>query len=209
VIEQPNPVWLLPVELLVLVGCALAPWYLPWSVPMVLPLLAMASVSMAMRRGTLMAEPAAGSGEAILIGAGAGLVALAIAVLLATPLFEAAGAPVAWSMFPAVRGSGNQLFVTAILVAAMAVAQETIFRRWILERSYQLGASGSGSILIAAAAEALVGPGLLVPRLGMALFGIALGMLYWRGGRRLGPPLAARLTFGLGALVLQALQLVD
>lgn len=208
-IEQPNPRWLLPVELAVLVACAAAPWFLPWSVPMALPLLAMASVSMAMRRGTLVAEPRAGGGEALLIGAGAGLVALALAVLVATPALEAAGSPVEWTMFPVVRGSGDQLFITAILVAALAVAQEAIFRRWILERSYQLGASGSGSILIAAAAEGLIGPGSPVARLGMALFGVALGMLYWRGGRRIGPPLAARLAFGLGALVLQALQWVE
>ena len=215
VIEQPNPVWLLPLELVALAGCALAPWLLPFSVPMVLPLLGVASLSMAVRRGTLAGEPGAGAGEAFAIGAASGLVALALAVLLATPLLEGAGAVVGvgaaveWSMFPAVRGSAGQLFTAAVLVAALAVAEEVIFRRWIVERAYQLGASGSGSILIAAAAEALVGPGPLGARFGMALFGVALGMLYWRGGRRLGPPLAARLAFGLGALVLQALQWID
>jgi hypothetical protein len=210
VIEQPNPVWLLPVELAALAASALAPWWLPWSVPMALPLLAVASLSMAARRGSLVAsESRAGSGEAIAIGAVSGLLALALAVVVATPLLAGAGAAVQWTMFPAVRGSGDQLFVAAILVAATAFAQEAIFRRWILERSYQLGASGSGSILIAAGAEGLVGPGPLGARLGMALFGVALGMLYWRAGRRLGPPLAARLAFGLGALILQALQWVD
>lgn len=209
VIEQPNPVWLLPLELVALAGCALSPWLLPISLPMVLPLLGVASLSMAVRRGTLAGEPGAGAGEAMAIGAASGLVALALAVLLATPLLEGAGAAVEWSVFPAVRGSAGQLFTAAVLVAALAVAEEVIFRRWIVERAYQLGASGSGSILIAAAAEGLVGPGPAGARLGMALFGVALGMLYWRGGRRLGPPLAARLAFGLGALVLQALQWID
>lgn len=211
-LEQPRrdgPAWLLPVELVLLAGCALAPWLLPLSLPMVLPLLGGAVLSLAVRRGTLLTEPRAGAGEATLIGGGAGLLALVLAVLLATPLLEGAGAAVEWTMFPAVRGSAGQLFTAAILVAALAVAQETIFRRWILERAYQLGASGSGSILIAGAAEGLVGPGPLGGRLGMALFGVALGMLYWRGGRRLGPALAARLVFSLGALVLQALQWVD
>lgn len=211
-LEQPRragPLWLLPVELVALVGGALAPWLLPLSLPMVLPLLGVAALSMAVRRGSMLAEPSAGGGEAMLIGAGAGLLALALAVLLATPLLEGAGAVVEWSTFPAVRGSAGQLFTAAVLVAALAVAQEMIYRRWILERSYQLGASGSGSILISGAVEGLVGPGPLGARLGMALFGVALGMLYWRGGRRLGPCLAARLAFGLGALVLQALQWVE
>ncbi len=210
VIEQPNPGWLLPVELAALAACASAPWWMPWSVPVALPLLAVASLSMAARRGSLVAgEPRAGSGEAVAIGGAAGLVALALAVVVATPLLAGAGNAVQWTMFPTVRGSFGQLLVAALLVSAMAFAQEAIFRRWILERSYQLGASGSGSILIAAAAEALIGPGGLLARLGMALFGAALGMLYWRGGRRLGPSLAARLAFGLGALVLQALQWVE
>jgi membrane protease YdiL (CAAX protease family) len=211
--EPPDPVWLLPAELLALAGCALAPWLLPFSLPMVLPLLGVATLSIAVRRRTLLTEPHAGAslgtGDALAIGAGAGLAALGLSVALATPLLEGAGAAVEWSVYPAVRGSLGQLLTAAILVAALAFAEETIYRRWILERAYQLGASGSGSILIAGAAEALIGPGPLGARLGMALFGVALGMLYWRGGRRLAPSLAARLAFGLGALVLQALQWVD
>lgn len=209
VLEQPNPIWLLPVELVALLGCAVAPlvWELP--LPVVVPLIAVASLSLAVRRATLAGEPTAASAEMFAIGAGAGLVALALAVLVATPLLSGGGVAVQWTMFPTVRGSAGQLFTVAVLVAALAVAQEVIFRRWIIERSYQLGASGSGSILIAAVAEALVGPGPLLARAGMALFGVALGMLYWRAGRRIGPPLAARLAFGLGALVLQWLQWVD
>lgn len=143
----------------------------------------------------------------MLIGAAAGVLGLVISLVLATPALQVGGGQaVQWTMFPMVRGSAEQLFSVAVLLVALAVAQELIFRRWLLERSYQLGASGSGAIMIAAAAEALVGPGSAGVRIGLALFGVALGMLYWRGGRRLGPALAARLAFGLGALVLQALE---
>jgi membrane protease YdiL (CAAX protease family) len=209
VLEPPNPIWLLPVELVALLGCAVAPllWELP--VPVAVPLIAIASLSMAVRRTTLASEPSDASAERFAIGAGVGLVALALSVLVATPLLGGGGVVVQWTMFPTVRGSAGQLFTVAVLISALAVAQEVIFRRWILERSYQLGASGSGSIVIAAAAEGLVGPGPLLARIGMALVGVALGLLYWRAGRRLGPSLAARLAFGLGALILQWLQWVD
>lgn len=207
--EQPNPVWLLPVELAALALAALAPLFWELPVPVVVPLIAVASLSLSVRRASLASQPGAGSGEQILIGAGSGLVALALAVLVATPLLGGGGVAVQWTMFPTVRGSGGQLVTLAVLLAALAVAQEVVFRRWILERAYQLGASGSGSILIAAALEALVGPGPLLSRFGIFLFGCALGMLFWRSGRRLGPPLAARLAFSVGALVLQWLQWVD
>jgi hypothetical protein len=176
VLEQPNPIWLLPIELAVLLGCAVAPlvWPLPLPLPVVVPLIAAASLSLAVRRAALTAGAVAGGTEwfGIGIGAGAGLAALALAVLIATPLLSGGGVVVQWTTFPTVRGSVGQLHHHA-------------------------------------AAEALVGPGPLLSRLGMALFGVALGMLYWRAGRRIGPPLAARLAFGLGALILQWLQLVD
>jgi membrane protease YdiL (CAAX protease family) len=205
--EPPNPRWLLPIELLAIAACVILPWLVDLPVPAALPLLAIASVSMSVRRMTFFSAPRTGSGEAMWIGAGAGLVALIISVLVATPVLQhGVGLVVQWSVFPAVRGSGAQLFSVAVLVVALAVAQELIFRRWLIERAYQLGASGSGSIMIAGGAEAMIGPGPLGVRLGLALFGVALGMLYWRAGRRLGPALAARLAFALGALVLQALQ---
>ena len=42
------------------------------------------------------------------IGALAGVLALAIAVVAGTPLLEALGEPVVWSTWPIVRGSGTQ-----------------------------------------------------------------------------------------------------
>ncbi len=207
--EQPSPAWLLVVELAALLLGALAPLFWELPVPVVVPLIAVASLSMSVRRASLASEPGPGGAEQILIGAGSGLIALALAVLVATPLFSGGGVVVQWTMFPTVRGSGGQLVTLAVLLVALSVAQEVVFRRWILERAYQLGASGSGSILIAAGLEALVGPGPLLSRFGMLLFGCALGMLFWRSGRRLGPSLAARLAFSVGALVLQWLQWVE
>jgi hypothetical protein len=208
-LEQPNPRWLLPVELAALAACAVAPAFVDLPVPVVLPLLAMASVSMAARRVSMTEPPGRGSGEALWIGAACGLVALLVSLVVATPVLQVGfGLVVQWSAFPEVRGSLAQAFTVAVLVVAVVAAQELIFRRWLIERAFQLGASGSGAIGGAAAIEAMIGPGGFGARLGLAVTGIGLGLLYWRGGRRLGPPLAARLTFALGSLLLQALQLL-
>lgn len=202
--EVPCPRWLGPLELAVLVACALVT--LP--VPVELPLVAAASLSVAVRRATFLAPPAAAASTATAIGALAGLLGLGGALLLATPLLELGfGLSVDWSATPPVRGSLEQLVSSAIVTAAVVTAHELVFRRWIIERAFSLGASGTGAILAAAVAEAALSPGGLGARAGAALFGIALGLLYWRGGRRLGPALAARLTFALGALVLHAVGL--
>jgi hypothetical protein len=209
-VEQTSPRWLLPAELAALAACTLAPAGLALPVPVAVPLLAIAAVSVAARRATFLSPPGPGALEGILLGALAGLVGLVAAVTLATPVLQDGfGLMVRWGQSPAVRGSLDAAIGVALVTGALATAQELIFRRWILERAYSLGASGSGSILIAGAAEALVGPGSFGARLGAALFGVALGMLYWRGGRRLGPALAARLAFTWGALSLQALRWIE
>ncbi|MEZ4361471.1 MAG: hypothetical protein R3B48_14890 [Kofleriaceae bacterium] len=208
-IEQPNPRWLLPTELVVLAACASAPLWWPLTVPIVLPLLIMASVSMAARRVSMSSSPAPGGVEATWIGAGCGALALIASVLLATPFLQyGLGLAVQWSAFPELRGSAAQAFAVAVLITALTAAQELVFRRWVIERAFQLGASGSGAITVAAVLEAVVGPGGLGARVGLAVGGFGLGLLYWRGGRRLGPALAARLAFSLGAVALQALRLV-
>lgn len=203
--EVPSPRWLVPLELSALVACAAVA--LP--VPVELPLVVAASVSVVVRHTTFLAAPAASPAEATAIGALAGLLGLLGALLLATPLFEHGfGLALDWQATPPVRGSLEQLVSSAVLVGAVATAHELVFRRWLIERAFSLGASGTGAILAAAAAEAIIGPGGVGERAGAALFGIALGLLYWRGGRRIGPALAARLTFAWGALGLQALGLL-
>lgn len=199
--EEPSPRWLGPLELAALLACALV----AMPVPVELPLLVAAGISVAVRRTTFLAPPTASATEATVIGALAGLLGLVGALLIATPLFEhGLGLALDWHAAPPVRGSLEQLISAALLVAAAATAHELVFRRWLIERAFSLGASGTGAILAAAGVEAAIGPGGLGARLGAALFGIALGLLYWRGGRRLGPALAARLAFSWGALALHA-----
>lgn len=203
--EEPSPRWLGPLELAALVACALV----AMPVPVELPLLVAAGISVAARRTTFLAPPAAEAAEATAVGALAGVLGLVGALLVATPLLEhGLGLALEWGAAPPVRGSLEQLVSAAVLIAAAATAHELVFRRWLLERAFSLGASGTGAILAAAGAEAAIGPGGVGARAGAALFGVALGLLYWRGGRRIGPALAARLAFAWGALALQAAGLV-
>jgi hypothetical protein len=137
-----------------------------------------------------------------------GLVALALALAAGTPLVELSGRAVEWSQYPIVRGSASQLFAVALLVAITAVAAELALRGWIVERALELGAGPLAAIAIGAVAEGLVWPGHLAARAGAAVFGAGLGALYVAAGRTAGAPIAARVTFVIGALVLEGLRLV-
>lgn len=205
----PAPRWLLVLEVAALAACALVP--LP--VPALVPLLAVAALSVAVRGSSLFAAATEGWLFATTLGALAGLAALAAAVLVATPLLERGlGLAVVWSSAPEVRGSAAQLVVAGILAGAAALAHELVLRRWVVERCYQLGASSATAITAGAVMEALLGPGALGEpaglgaHLGAGVLGAGLGLLYWRGGRRVGPSVAARLALTWGALILQSLR---
>ncbi|HRC58502.1 MAG TPA: hypothetical protein PKU97_21420, partial [Kofleriaceae bacterium] len=102
-VEQTSPRWLLPVELAALASCTLAPAGLALPVPVAVPLLAIAAVSVAARRATFLSPPGRGALEGILLGALAGLVGLVAAVTLATPVLQDGfGLMVRWGQSPAV-----------------------------------------------------------------------------------------------------------
>ena len=187
------------VEAAAVVAIALVPL---GRIPAAVPLFAVASCSLWLRHRAWAERFAGGHGR---IGALAGLVALAIAVLAGTPLLEALGEPVVWSAWPIVRGSGSQAFAVAVIVIALAIAQELALRGWIVERVLELGGSKLVAVFCGGLAEALVAP---EGRIGAGLFGVGLGILYIGSGRSLTAPLAARIAFALGALVLEALRLV-
>lgn len=191
---------LIPIEVLVVGVLAVAP--LPASLPIALPLLVAATLSRAVRgRGwrELAIRP-----RTLLGGALAGLVAVAIAV----PLFGAFRVTaVEWWLVPAVRGEPAQLAFALGHAVVTAIAIELALRGWILERAWELS-PGAPALPIAAAAlaEALLLGGPIPARIGAALFGAGLGLLYVAAGRSVLAPIAARATFAAGAIVAELLR---
>jgi hypothetical protein len=202
---------LVPIEIAAVVAIAVG-----WSVaspgwPVAIPLLVAASASRYARGGSWQ-ELVRGGGAHVLVGVVAGTVALAVAVVVASPIVEAVAArSVEWSSDPIVRGSIDRTFAVAVVTIALAVASELALRGWIVERVAELaGARGSRAmpILVGAIAEAALASGDLAARLGAAVFGAGLSWLYLASGRNVTAPIAARLAFQIGALVLEALRVV-
>jgi hypothetical protein len=208
---------LVPLEL-ALVGVAA---FVPLPVPVVIPLLVVASLSLWIR-GLSWGLVIRGSALTAGVGAAVGVVALVLALAAGTPLVERlTDNAVQWSMYPIVRGSPSALAIVGILVALGAIAAELVLRGWLVERQLGLGRSPIVAIAIGAFAEALlVFPigrteagalelgGDIITRLGAAIVGVALGWMYVAAGRSVLAPLCARLAFSLGALALEATRLV-
>ncbi len=181
-------------ELLAFVAAAVVP--LPGELPRALPLFAVASVVVYVRRQAW-AWRVKGPAEYARIGAAVGAGALVVAVALGHVL----GA--VWTQYPLVRGNGAQLLAFATIVGASELALEFALRGWIVERVLEVYESRWLAILAGAGAEMVITRN---PAAGV--FGIALGALYVAGGRSIVAPACARLTFALGALLLEALRLV-
>ena len=197
---------LVPFEVAAVLVLAVAP--LPDAVPVAAPLLAVASASRWLR-GRTWGEVLGGGGFAAAVGAGAGLAALAAALVAGAPLVEAmAGRSVEWSAFPIVRGSATQLVLVALIEIALAMAWELSLRGWIVERLRELSPGPPVlPVLVGAIAEAIVVPGELAARIGAGLFGAGLGWMYVAGGGAIAP-ICARISFSLGAATLEALRLI-
>jgi hypothetical protein len=143
------------------------------------------------------------------IGAGAGLIALMLAILLGTPAVEGfTDQAVQWSSYPVVRGSVSTFAMVALVVAVGSLASELVLRGFVVELSHELTRSNIASVLMGALAEALLTGGDAGMKLGAGVFGLGLGAMYVASGRSVLAPLCARLTFALGALVLEALRVV-
>jgi hypothetical protein len=186
-----------------------------WSVlapswPAAIALFVAASASRYARGGSWQ-QLVRGTDNQLAIGALAGIAALAVAVVAATPLVEAiAERSVEWSAFPVVRGSAMRALQVAVFVAALAVANELVMRGWIVERVAELSERSSRAmpVLVGAIAEAALTTGDVATRLGAAVFGIGLSWLYFAAGRSVTAPIAARVAFQLGALALETLRMV-
>jgi hypothetical protein len=142
-----------------------------------------------------------------LAGIAAGAVALALAVFLAAPLLEDVTArAIEWTDTATVRGSVLAFVTVAMLVGATAVARELVFHRWLLDRAVEAGAAPLPAAVLVAVAEGLATGGHFAARMGAALTGFGLALLYLGGGRRLAAAIACRLMFDLGALALVSLR---
>lgn len=198
---------LVPIELALVLAIAVIPW--PEGIPVGIPLVIAAS-AMRWLRGRSFAELFKGGALHAGVGALAGVVALAIALLAATPAVEVLAArAIEWSRFPIVRGSASQLGVVLMLVGIGALCAELAFRGWLVERVLELSPGPPFlPVLCGALAEAIVTPGDVAMRFGAGLFGAGLGWMYVAGGRSITGPALARVTFVCGAVVLESLKLV-
>lgn len=197
---------LVPFEVAAVLALAIAP--LPGAVPVAAPLFAVASVSRWMRRRTW-GEVRGNGGFSAGVGLAAGLAALVVALVAGGPFVERmSGRAVEWSVFPVVRGSATQLVLVALIEIALAVAWELSLRGWIVERLRELSPGPPVlPVVIGAIAEAILVPGDLAVRIGAGLFGAGLGWMYV-AGRGAIAPICARIGFGLGALLLEAVRLI-
>lgn len=179
------------------------------NVPVALPLLVVATLSRYLR-GRSWAEVAGGGFERAAIGAAAGGVALALAIVAGTPVLESMGAwPIEWSQVPIVRGNALAAVLAIMVVAGTSIAMELALRGWIVERVLELWPGSPGlPVLAGALAEALLTPRELPARLGAALFGAGLGWMYCAAGRSVVAPALARMTFQVGAVTLEALRVI-
>jgi len=198
---------LVPFEIAAVLALAIVP--LPDAMPIALPLLVVATVSRWARRRDW-TQLMRGDRWTMAVGAAAGLVALAIAVVAGTPFVERmSGRAVEWSAFPVVRGSASQGVLVALIVIAMAIASELALRGWIVERLLELSPGPPVlPVLVGAIAEALVTPGDAAVRIGAGVFGAGLGWIYVAAGRSVIAPICARVAFSLAAVALEALRVI-
>ncbi len=191
---------LIPVEVLAAIAIAFAP--LPLGMSIALPLLIVASLSRWLRGRSW--HEVVGSPRGLLVGGIAG----AIALVLAAPLFGAFHVTaVEWWLVPAARGESMQVVLAIAHAIVTAAALELALRGWILERVWELSPGPAAlPIAVAAGAEALLHDGPIAARIGAALFGAGLGLLYVGCKRSVLAPIAARAVFAGGAILVELIR---
>jgi hypothetical protein len=196
---------LVPAEVAIVLAIAIVPF--PETVPVALPLLVAGTLSRWLRGRSWAEVTKPGYGW---IGVAVGVAALGLALIAGTPLVETLSErAVQWSTFPIVRGSVLQAVMVVLVVGVTALATELALRGWLVERVLELSpGSPVLPVMVGAIAEALVTPGDVAARIGAGLFGAGLGWMYVAGGRSVVAPIAARVTFSIGAILLESLRLI-
>ena len=192
------------VELVAIAAIAIAPVPLPAACALVV-----ASVSL-WARGRSWFEATPAPAELVPIGVVCGAVALVIALWISEPIAIVTGRAVEWTQYAVVRGSPQAFVMVAIVVGAQAIAIEMALRGWLVPRVIDLFPIGGVPLAIAASgiAEAAITPGHMWTRIGAYTIGTGSTLLFIGAGRRLAAPIACRLTFELGAVLITALRLV-
>src|SRR3954469_1480390 len=150
-------------------------------VPAILPLLIVASAA---RWAAGKSFAAVTRARFVAIGVASGLVALALALVIGTPIAESlTDRAVVWAAYPLVRGNPGGFLAFGTVVAAVAVASELVLRGWLVERVLELGGSAVLAVCAGGFAEAALTPGPLEARLGAFVVGVALGQMYVAAGR--------------------------
>jgi membrane protease YdiL (CAAX protease family) len=188
---------IVPIEILAVIAIAIAP--LPDMMPVALPLFVAGTISRWVR-GRSLAETRPGARQHLAIGAAVGAGSLGIVAVVA-------GGDI--TEHSIARGNFQMAMIVALVTAATAFAMEMAMRGWLVERVLEL-TPGSPVLPIAvgAFAEAIVTPGDSGERISAGIMGAALGWLYVASGRSVVAPIAARIVFTTGAVVLAALKLV-
>jgi len=199
---------LLTAEVVALVICAI----LPLPVPAQVPLLVIAMISFGIR-GKRWSDRFESDGFRWLVGLCTGAAALALAYFVFAPvLADRTGGMIGWSRHGIVRGKPDALLTFVLVVAATSAGTELILRGWILERVREQVPGRTGlvaAVVITGLVEAVFTGDPGWSSLGAAVFGAALSGLYLASGRSLVAPIAARVTFEVGVLLLEGFKLVN
>ena len=198
---------LVPVEIAVVVVLALIPF--PDPLPIAIPLMMAGSIAKWIRGGSW-ADVTAASSMHALIGLGAGIAALLLALIGGTPLVEAlTSRAVEWSTNAVVRGNVPMLGGVIVYAAIVSLCMELALRGWIVDRVLELSPRNTViAVLVGAFAEAIVTPGDAAARIGAGVFGIGLGWMYVAAKRNVLAPMLARMTFAIALVILEGLRVV-
>jgi hypothetical protein len=188
----------------------------PDPLPIGIPLIIAASLAKWLR-GASWADVTAANGMHAVIGLGAGVAALLLALIGGTPLVEVlTSRAVEWSTNAVVRGNMGMLGGVVVYAAIVALCMELALRGWIVDRVLELAPRSSApgtshvvlAVLIGAFAEAIVTPGDAAARIGAGVFGIGLGWMYVAAKRNVLAPMIARMTFAIVLVILEGMRVV-
>jgi hypothetical protein len=132
---------LVPFEIAMVLALAVVP--LPEPIPIAIPLIVVASLARWIR-GASWSDVGAASGFGALVGLGAGIAGLVLALIAGAPLVEAMTSRVVeWSTNAVVRGNFAMLGGVVIFAAMASACMEVALRGWIVERVLDLSSRTS------------------------------------------------------------------
>lgn len=189
------------IRLVAELGTALLLVLLPLPVPALLPLLILASISLAARGGSFgeLGLSVEGAASRLVLG-------LCLGAAVASALHVVTGP--ASSDIMLLRGNRRVLVSGLLLAAASGVATEMVFRGYLIGSMHQeWGQRGASlGVLLGALLSALaLQPETLVAGLGALILALGYGLFYLAGGRNLVLPIAVHVAVDAHGLVVEFL----